>query len=123
MTFSQSIKSVFTKYVTFSGRASRSEFWYFVLFQFVVYAVFGLLESVSGSEGAFSWLLSVGYGLFGLCIFLPSLAVAVRRMHDIGKGGGWIFISLIPLIGSIWFIVLAARAGEYYTNRFGEMPY
>lgn len=54
-----------------------------------------------------------------LAFLLPNLAVSVRRMHDIGKGGGWIFISCIPIIGRIWFIVLCCKSSQYGENRFG----
>lgn len=55
-----------------------------------------------------------------LGLLVPTLAVSVRRLHDIGKGGGWIFINLIPLIGSIWFLVLLIKEGEKVANRFGN---
>lgn len=54
-----------------------------------------------------------------LGLLVPTLAVSVRRLHDIGKGGGWIFINLIPVIGSIWFLILMIKKGESITNRFG----
>ncbi|MBD5348898.1 MAG: DUF805 domain-containing protein [Bacteroides sp.] len=117
MTFSESIKSCFSKYAEFTGRASRSEFWYFTLFYLVVYGV--LYGIGSACDSTFFMILA---GLFSLGCLLPSLSVAVRRMHDIGKGGGWIFISFIPLIGSIWFIVLACQDSEPGANRFGANP-
>ena len=123
MTFNQSVTSVFSKFVTFSGRASRSEFWYFALFELFVYVVLSLLGWLfSGPAGNIPGFVSVLGSLFGLITVLPGLAVSVRRMHDIGKGGGWIFISLVPLIGQIWFIILAATKGEPYPNRFGTIP-
>lgn len=123
MKFSEAVRSVFSKYVVFSGRASRSEFWYFALFELIVYMVLGCIGWIfSGHNGGVPTFVKILESLFGLLVFLPSLAVSVRRMHDIGKGGGWIFISLVPLIGQIWFIVLAATAGENYPNRFGQVP-
>ena len=59
-------------------------------------------------------------GLFALALLIPSIAVGVRRMHDIGKGGGWILVNMIPLIGSIWFILLAIKDSEQGPNRFDK---
>ncbi|MDE6282703.1 MAG: DUF805 domain-containing protein [Muribaculaceae bacterium] len=123
MTFNQAVSSVFSKYVTFSGRASRSEFWYFVVFELFVYVVLYLFGWLfSGPNGELPAFVNILSGLFGLIVLLPSLAVSVRRMHDIGKGGGWIFINLVPFIGEIWFIILALQKGEPAPNRFGAVP-
>ncbi len=85
MSFGEAIKSVFSKYATFSGRARRSEFWYFVLFNFLVSFVIGLIPFLS-------WVS----GLWALAILIPSLAVTVRRFHDIGKSGWTYLYFLIP---------------------------
>lgn len=128
MTFTQSVKTVFGKYAVFSGRASRSEYWYFVLFQCIVSVVLSLVFGLYdyGPDGvrftARNIAGSAVCSLYSLATLLPGLGVSVRRMHDIGKGGGWIFISLVPLVGVIWFIVLAATPGERYANRFGNAP-
>ncbi|MCM1482879.1 MAG: DUF805 domain-containing protein [Muribaculaceae bacterium] len=144
MGFTQAVKSVFSKYATFSGRASRSEYWYFVLFNVIVGVVFCIIggvtmsdvsaiaDNASDSSNPVSMMsavvstmpgwLAVLMGLYQLLIILPSLAVSVRRMHDIGKGGGWIFISLVPFIGGIWFFVLTLIGSQYGPNRFGPMP-
>ena len=123
MTYQESVRSVLSNYATFSGRASVSEFWWFYLFTLLIsmaFSVLGLIFHDSNGEPAL-WIIIL-QGLFGLAILLPSIAVAVRRMHDIGKEGGWIFINLVPLIGWIWFIVLAATPGQLGDNRFGPMP-
>ena len=88
MSFGEAIKSVFSKYATFSGRAIRSEFWYFYLFYMLVSGVLDLLSI---------WIPSVKYIylLFGLAVFIPYTAVTVRRFHDIGKSG----------LALLWFIV------------------
>lgn len=114
MTFGQAVSSCFSKYATFGGRASVSEYWFWVLFQLIVTVPFGILYSATGSM-AFQIINS----LISLALLLPTLAVAVRRMHDIGKGGGWIFIGLVPIIGWIWFIVLACQSSQPGENRFG----
>ncbi|MBR6089768.1 MAG: DUF805 domain-containing protein [Anaerolineaceae bacterium] len=123
MSFSEAISSVFSKYASFSGRARRSEYWYFVLFNILVSLVIGVITALgtngdSGSMNAGSILSSV----YSLAVFLPSLAVCVRRLHDIGKSGWNYFIALIPLIGWIVLIVWLAREGEPGPNQYGPNP-
>lgn len=85
MSFGEAIKSVFTKYATFSGRARRSEFWYFFLFNFLVSLVLSLIP-----------FLSILSSLWALAVLIPTLAVTVRRFHDIGKSGWTFLYFLIP---------------------------
>lgn len=107
------------KYAQFTGRAGRSEFWMFYLVYFIIGAVFSILMNLVGSI-TFLYYIIVGLNiLVVLGLLMPTLAVCVRRLHDIGKGGGWIFINLIPVIGSIWFLILMIKKGESITNRFG----
>ena len=96
MTFQDSIKVCFNKYVDFSGRASRSEYWWFVLFVILGSFVTSLVSH---------WL----YVLFALGTLLPSLAAASRRLHDTGRSGWWQLIGFIPLIGWIILIVFLAQ--------------
>ena len=115
--FGDAVRLYFQNYANFSGRASRSMFWWAYLFTLLV----------SCACNVIGWIISdtlgeVLSGLCGLAFILPSLAISVRRMHDIGKGGGWIFISLIPLVGWIWFIVLCCTDSEPFDNRFGPVP-
>jgi len=87
MQFQQAVATVFRKYAVFTGRASRSEYWYFVLFNVVVSAVFSFLGLLfGGSDGPAGWVMVLSY-IYGLATLLPGLGVSVRRMHDIGKGG------------------------------------
>ncbi|MEE1023191.1 MAG: DUF805 domain-containing protein [Muribaculaceae bacterium] len=120
MTFTQSIGSVFGKYAVFSGRASRSEYWYFTLAMFIVNSILVSLSGVYTDSPSIFW--SSVMSIFGLAVLIPSLAVSVRRMHDIGKGGGWIFITLVPLVGWIWYLVLCCTASQPGGNRFGPYP-
>ncbi|MBN1304310.1 MAG: DUF805 domain-containing protein [Anaerolineales bacterium] len=113
--------AVMKKYVEFSGRARRKEYWMFVLFNviFSVVAIgldnlFGTFDSETGSG-----LVS---GLYSLAVLLPALAVLVRRLHDIGKSGWWWFIILIPLAGPIWLIILLATEGQAGENQYGLNP-
>ena len=112
---------VLKKYVDFSGRARRKEYWMFVLFHviFVVAAV--VIDSLMGLTFDASGLGAV-YLLYALATLLPGLAVSVRRLHDIGKSGWMILVSLIPIIGGIWLLVLAVTEGEPNANQYGPNP-
>ena len=103
--FVDAIKICFNKYATFNGRATRAEYWWWVLFTVLVGAVLCWNKYVSG--------------VANLALIIPSLAVAWRRLHDIGKGGGLYFINLIPIIGQIIFIVWCCQPSEPMPNRFG----
>lgn len=116
--FGDAVRLFFQNYANFSGRASRSMFWWVYLFLVLVGWACMAIGWITGSDN-FGEILS---GLFSLATIVPSLAIAVRRMHDIGKGGGWIFISLIPIVGVIWFIVLCCKDSEPFANRFGPVP-
>ncbi len=110
------------KYATFSGRATRAEFWYFTLFSIIITIVLTIIDEVMGTttpEG----ILGILGSIYGLLVFLPSLAIAVRRLHDINKSGWWILISLIPIIGSIILLVFyctdSKGNNEYGINKKG----
>ena len=129
MTFGDAIKTCFSKYVTFSGRAPRSEFWWFVLFVFVGFfatvwldiALFGTTEvepgSVSGESDVAVFSL-----VFGLGTLLPYISVIVRRLHDTDRNGWWYWIGFVPLIGFILLVVWWATKGTEGPNRFGADP-
>lgn len=121
-TFGEAIKLYWSQYANFSGRSSRSEYWWAVLFISLVSFALGFIDGLTsgGSNSINLWKILTWLWCLACCI--PGLALSVRRMHDIGKGGGWIFISFIPIVGSIWYLVLACTAGEPYENRFG-VPY
>jgi uncharacterized membrane protein YhaH (DUF805 family) len=105
MTFFDSIKTCFSKYAEFNGRASRSEFWWWVLFVFLASAA----VSIAGHAVS---------TLFSLAVLLPNIAVAARRLHDIDRSGWWQLIILIPLIGLILMIYWCVQPGKE-PNRFG----
>ena len=107
------------KYAQFKGRAGRSEFWMFYLVYFIIGAVFSILMNLVASISFLYYIILVLQVIIILGLLVPTLAVSVRRLHDIGKGG-WIFINLIPLIGSIWFLILLIKEGEKVANRFGN---
>ena len=122
MTFTQAISSCLSKYATFAGRAPRSEFWWFWLFQQVavvaMFFVFGLIGYAFGDVAGFFVAAYVGGGLTQLLLFLPSLSVLVRRLHD-GAPGGWCsFLVRVPFIGGICLLVYL-RSGSDEENQYG----
>jgi uncharacterized membrane protein YhaH (DUF805 family) len=108
MNFQDAVKKCFTNYVGFSGRASRSEYWWWVLFVIVTSIV---LSQVSQELG----------GIFSLAVLLPGIAVGARRLHDIGKSGWWQLLSLIPLLGWLVLLYWAVQPSEG-DNAFGSAP-
>lgn len=117
MGFGEAVQSVFSKYATFSGRARRSEYWYFVLLQVIVTAVLNGLYSATESV-AFSTILV----LFDLALLVPSLAVCWRRLHDIGRSGAYYFFVLIPLVGWILLLVWMCQDSQPGANQYGPNP-
>ena len=117
MGFGEAVQSVFSKYATFSGRARRSEYWYFVLLQVIVAAVLNGLYSATESV-AFSAILV----LFDLALLVPSLAVCWRRLHDIGRSGAYYFFVLIPLVGWILLLVWMCQDSQPGANQYGPNP-
>ena len=126
--------AVLKKYVDFSGRASRREYWLFVLANAIIALVIGIIAGIAtggaavniaaGGSGAGlaggAVVVLVISSIYSLGIVLPGLAVAVRRLHDIGKSGVWYFITFVPFIGSIWLLVLLATKGATAANEYGE---
>ncbi|TDC24216.1 DUF805 domain-containing protein [Kribbella albertanoniae] len=113
--------AVVKQYAVFSGRARRKEYWMYTLFWAIGYIVLGIIDQILGTaqKNTFGGLLA---GLFSLALLLPSIGVAIRRMHDTGRSGWWILINLIPCVGGIWFIVLAAGDGNPGDNQYGPDP-
>ena len=109
MNFTDAVSVCLRKYVDFTGRASRSEVWWFYLFQFVVLLITGMV----------SYTL---YGLAALALLLPSLSAGARRLHDIGKTGWWLLISLIPLIGWLVALYFLVQPTSPETNQWGPPP-
>jgi uncharacterized membrane protein YhaH (DUF805 family) len=113
---------VLKQYADFSGRARRKEYWMFVLFNIIFCVAAVILDNVAGLTVSNEIPYGVFYILYTLAVFIPGLAVLVRRLHDVSKGGGWIFISLVPLVGGIWLLVLMCTDSEQGSNRFGQSP-
>ena len=124
MTFTESISTVLSKYATFSGRATRPEYWWWVLFMVILSAITRLLDGFLIGP-----LLGFGVGdsdagqplslLVMLALLLPGLGVAVRRLHDIGRSGWWILIGLIPIVGFLVLIYWNIQPSEEGTNDYG----
>ena len=107
-------------YFTFTGRARRKAYWIFVLFNIIAAVIAGVLDGVLGLGG------DTGYGpisgLYSLAVFIPGLALAVRRLHDTGRTGWWMLIGLIPLIGWIVLLVFFVTDSQPGTNQYGPNP-
>ena len=113
---------VLQNYATFTGRARRSEYWYFALFNLIFGIVAVILDNVLGipMEGMGNY--GPLYSLYSIVVLIPGLAVLVRRLHDVGKSGWMFFIALIPIIGAIWLLVLLVTDSEAGSNKWGENP-
>ncbi|MGE0487138.1 MAG: DUF805 domain-containing protein [Gammaproteobacteria bacterium] len=112
---------VLKKYAVFSGRARRKEYWFFVLFNIIVSVVLSVIDGVTGTldtEGGVG-LLS---GLYTLAVIVPSIAVGIRRLHDIGRSGWWLLIVLVPLIGALVLLFFAVQDSQPGSNEYGPNP-
>ena len=111
---------VLKKYAVFDGRARRSEYWYFVLFSLIVSVVLSLFDGIIGTLTG----LQVGPlgSIYGLAVLLPSIAVAVRRLHDTNRSGWWLLLALVPLVGGFVLIWFLAQDSEPAANPYGTNP-
>ncbi len=117
MNFQQAIVSGFRNYVTFSGRAARSEFWYWVLFVLLVNAAANIIDMAMLSSGG----VGIMGALVGLALFLPGLAVGIRRLHDLDRTGWWLLIAFTG-VGIILLIVWDCMKGTTGSNQYGPDP-
>ncbi|MEO5502076.1 MAG: DUF805 domain-containing protein [Ginsengibacter sp.] len=116
-------------YAKFSGRARRSAYWYFVLFNFIISIVAAIIDNLLGTtiklESA-QGMMPLPYGyiyfIYAFLMIIPGLALSVRRLHDVGKSGWFIFIALIPLVGAIWLLVLFCTDSVPGANKYGPNP-
>lgn len=108
------------KYADFSGRAQRSEYWYFILFYFLIYLGLFVISAVGGRViGSAVGVLLI---LFSLAMLIPSLSVCARRLHDTDRTGWWMLISLVPLLGGIILLIFLVQDSQPGENRFGLNP-
>ena len=106
---------VLKKYAVFSGRATRSEFWYFALFNFIISIAINIVAGVSGFK-----MIGLLGSLYFLAVLIPCLAVTVRRLHDIGKSGWWIILGFIPLIQLVLLVMMIFDSAP--DNQYGPNP-
>lgn len=103
------------KYVTFAGRARRKEYWMFYLFNVIAAVVVSIIDSLA----SLNYILSI---LYSLAVLLPALSVLVRRLHDTGRSGAWVFIAFVPIVGGIWLFVLTLLDSQAGENKYGPNP-
>ncbi len=109
------LKVVRDNYANFEGRATRPEYWYFFLANFLIGFIIGIIASF------IPVIMFLSY-IYSLAVLVPSLAVAVRRLHDIGKPWYYLLVVFIPIVGAIWLIVMLATEGTPGPNEFGPDP-
>ncbi len=125
MNFVDAVKSAFARFADFATRSSRSEYWWFMLFYFLV----GLVVSIIGftiESSVFGQGMEMTSGIIDLLVFLvfivPTISVTARRLHDIGRSGWWQLMALIPLLGALILLFWVVKRGEDGDNRFGANP-
>lgn len=111
---------VLKKYAVFSGRARRTEYWMFVLFNCIAASILGLIDAFAGTTTQDN--VGLLGSLYSLAVFVPSLAVTVRRLHDTGRSGAWILIGLVPIVGWVILLVYLVTDGQPGTNQYGPNP-
>lgn len=118
----EAYKKVWRNYANFNGRASRADYWWFELANMIIALVFSLLVTMGG-DSLLASLFSFASGIYSLAILIPTLAVSVRRLHDIEKSGWWYLINFVPCIGQLVFLVFCCIAGTPGENKYGPDPY
>ncbi|MCM1377884.1 MAG: DUF805 domain-containing protein [Clostridium sp.] len=117
LSFSEAVnRALAVNYCNFSGRASRSEYWWFALFCIIASAVIGIVFSFSNT------LEAIVSSIVSLALLLPGLGLSVRRLHDIGKSGVWILVGLIPIVGQIFLIIWYCTPSQTAPNEYGPVP-
>lgn len=114
MSFGAAVSRALRNYATFSGRARRSEFWWFALFNLLVSIAANIIDVTTNAR-----VIDL---IVALALFLPSLAVSVRRLHDTNRRGWWVLICVIPIVGFFWLLVLQCEDSTRGSNRFGDSP-
>ena len=120
MRFTTAVASALRRYASFTGRARRSEYWWFTLFTILV------VVAASAVDGALTGSWFEGYGVVGalatVALALPTVAVSVRRLHDIDRRGWWTLLTFVPVVGWIVLFVFDVTPGTDGPNRFGPSP-
>jgi uncharacterized membrane protein YhaH (DUF805 family) len=112
---------VVKKYAVYGGRARRKEYWYFCLFNVVISFVLAVID---GATGSFSPDAGIGLlgGIYTLAVFIPSIAVSIRRLHDTDRSGWWLLVAFVPVIGIIVLIVFMVQDSKPGQNQYGVNP-
>jgi len=109
------LKVVRDNYANFNGRARRKELWMFYLFAIIFGFIVGFVDGIIGTSGL---IIMIYY----LALIVPTIAVIVRRLHDVGKSGWFYFVGLIPIIGGIWLLILLVSDSQSGENDYGSCP-
>lgn len=119
-------KVVFENYANFKGRARASEYWKFLLCNIIIafslIVAGAIIGAIFGNPGAGAGTGYLIYVLYSFFVFIPSLAVLVRRLHDTGKSGAYFFFVFIPIVGPILLLIAVCTAGDYGSNKYGADP-
>lgn len=123
-------KVVFENYANFSGRARRSEYWYYTLCNIIIvvalmipmFTALAMSDTNGGEPGILFYISIILICIYYLATFLPTLAVSVRRLHDTGKSGWYYLVNFIPYVGGLIFLVLTCQDSDIYTNQWGSNP-
>jgi len=110
--------SVLKKYVDFTGRASRKEFWMFVLVNIIISVIFSILTRIPILRVIF-WIV---FTLFSLAVLVPSIMLGIRRLHDINLSGWLMLLCLIPVVNVVAIFLLCVIEGNQYDNQYGPVP-
>ncbi|MEC0371830.1 DUF805 domain-containing protein [Paenibacillus chibensis] len=106
---------VLKNYIGFQGRARRQEYWMFTLISGIISIALSLYETFRGLSSGLSWV-------YTLAVFMPTLAVTVRRLHDTGKSGFWFFINFLPIVGTLILLIFTCQDSEEDENQYGPNP-
>ena len=120
--FGTAVKLGFQRYVDFSGRSTRAEYWWWGLFTVVASLALFIADNLTGNSSTFGWLGGLLDTLFTLATIIPSLALGVRRLHDINRTGWWLLLWFVLVIGWIVLIVWAIERGDEGPNKYGPDP-
>lgn len=114
---------VLKKYADFSGRARRKEYWMFILINMLISIAIGFVAGFVGGALGLSSNMSMALALlYSVAVFVPSLAVSVRRLHDTGRSGWWLLIVLVPILGGLALLVFAVQDSQPGSNQYGNNP-
>lgn len=112
--------AVLKKYATFTGRSRRKEYWFFALFNIIISIVLTIVDTVFGTLSVETGLGLLS-GVYSLAVLIPSIAVTVRRLHDVGRSGWWLLIAFLPLVGVIVLLVFMLQDSKE-ENEYGISP-